>query len=82
MIPVPLAVRRRRHVAIKWIVEAANKKTTRIAFRGSFGSKVADEIIAIVEGKSALWDRRVNVHKQGVVARANVKWKPPPSKKR
>ena len=37
-----------------------------------FANKVADELIAIIEGKSGVWERRGGVHRLGVNARANL----------
>jgi len=71
-IPSPLTIRQRRRVAFMWIIDSASKKFNRISGKGTFAYRLADEIVAVVEGKSALWDRRTNLHKQGVAARSNV----------
>ncbi|MCJ1372462.1 hypothetical protein MMC20_003686 [Loxospora ochrophaea] len=71
-IPVPLNVRQRRRQALDWILEAASKKRTVGSGRGSFARKVAQELIAVVEGKSVAWERRGGVHKLGVAARENL----------
>lgn len=76
MIPYPMAVRQRRRVAMNWIIDSASKKRSKIPHRGSFAVRIADELIAIVEGRSSLWDRRVMVHKQGVLGRSNIRNKP------
>ena len=55
-----------------WILDAASKKKFRGSGRGGFAQKVAEEIVAIVEGKSGVWDRRGGVHKLGVAARSNL----------
>ena len=74
-IPVPLGLRQRRRQAVQWILDAASKRKTLASGRGGFAQKVAEEIIAVVEGRSGVWDRRGGVHKLGVSARANVSWK-------
>lgn len=71
-IPTPLPVRARRRTAVKWILDVVSKKKFRGSGRGGFAHKVAEEIIAIVEGKSSVWDRRGAVHKVGVGARSNL----------
>ncbi len=55
-----------------WILDVVSKKRTIGSGRKMFAHKVADELIAIVEGRSGVWDRRNAVHKLGVAARANL----------
>lgn len=71
-IPVPLGERQRRRQAFTWVLEAASKKTNRGTGRADFARRIADELIAVVEGRSALWDRRTNVHKVATTARSNI----------
>ena len=71
-IPVPLAVKQRRRAALKWILDSAEKKPFKGSGKGGFAQKVADELVAIVEGKSALWERRGTLHKLAVGARSNL----------
>ncbi|KAG8531082.1 uncharacterized protein KY384_004439 [Bacidia gigantensis] len=71
-IPVPLTLRQRRRTAILWILDAASKKQIRGGGRSQFPNKVADEIIATVEGKSSAWEKRQGIHKLSVNARANL----------
>ena len=71
-VPVPLAVKQRRRQAVMWVLDVASKRPTRGSGRGGFARKVADELIAIVEGRSGLWDRRGGIHKLAVSARANL----------
>lgn len=74
--PDPLAVRQRRRIAMKWILDSVEKKKFRGSGRGGLAQKIGEEIISIVEGKSSLWEKRGGVHKLGVLARANItKWK-------
>ncbi|OAQ99057.1 hypothetical protein LLEC1_02875 [Akanthomyces lecanii] len=40
--------------------------------RTQFAHRLADEIIAVVEGRSSVWEKRKLIHKQGTTARANV----------
>ncbi|KAF2460551.1 ribosomal protein S7 domain-containing protein [Lineolata rhizophorae] len=75
-IPTPLAVRQRRRVAIKWILDAASKKASRGSGKGTFAHRVAEEIVAVVEGRSAVWERRNTIHRTCVQARSNATWKP------
>jgi small subunit ribosomal protein S7 len=71
-IPVPLGLRQRRRIATKWIIDAVNKKQSRGSGRGQFAQRVAEEIISVVEGRSAAWDKRALLHKSGTSNRANV----------
>ena len=71
-IPAPLGLRQRRRQAVQWILDAANKKKSRGSGRGQFAQRVAEEIISVVEGRSAAWDRRGGVHKLATGARANL----------
>ncbi|OJD17155.1 hypothetical protein AJ78_02749 [Emergomyces pasteurianus Ep9510] len=67
-IPLPLALRQRRRTAIKWIIDASEKRKD-----AALANRVAQEIIAVAEGKSSAWEKRAMVHKQGTAARANIK---------
>jgi small subunit ribosomal protein S7 len=58
---------------MKWILDAVEKKPSG-GGKGGLAKKIADEIVAVAEGRSSVWERRAQVHKQGVSARANVKW--------
>ena len=71
-IPVPLGLRQRRRQAFTWVLDAASKKQNRGTGRGDFARRIAEELVAIVEGRSALWDRRQNVHKVATSARVNI----------
>ena len=71
-IPIPLSVRQRRRKAVMWILDVATKKPSKGSGRTMFPHKIADELIAIIEGRSAVWDRRGALHKLGVAARANL----------
>ena len=55
-----------------WILDAASKKKFRGSGKGGFAQKVAEEIVAIVEGKSGVWERRGGIHKLGIAARSNL----------
>ena len=70
-LPVPLGLKQRRRKAVVWILEAANKKAARM----NLAERFAEEIVAVVEGKSGAWDKKQQVHKTAVAARANVKVK-------
>jgi small subunit ribosomal protein S7 len=53
-VPYPLRLRQRRRFALVWISDAADKKKDRLGFAERF----ADEIVAVVEGKSSAWEKR------------------------
>jgi small subunit ribosomal protein S7 len=71
-IPVPLGQRQRRAAALNWIIGNASKRNNVGSGRGSLAQRIAQELIAVVEGRSSIWDRRNAMHKQGVAARANI----------
>lgn len=71
-VPVPLFERQRRRTAVMWILDAVSKRRSLGSGRTRFAHKVAEEIIAIVEGRSGLWERRGQLHKLGIVARSNI----------
>ncbi|KAM0525750.1 hypothetical protein ACHAPE_000461 [Trichoderma viride] len=71
-LPVPLAVRQRRRMAFQWILDVINKKPSKGSGRTQFAHRIGEEIIAVVEGRSSVWEKRKLVHKLGTAARANV----------
>lgn len=71
-LPMPLGLRQRRRIALKWILDSASKKKDRGSGKTGFAQRVAEEVIAVIEGRSSVWERRNMVHKQGVAARANM----------
>lgn len=73
LIPIPLGQRQRRRQAVMWILEAASKRRSRSSGHGVFAQKVAEELIAVAEGRSGIWERRSQIHKLGTGARANLK---------
>ena len=71
-LPVPLVERQRRSRAMMWILDAVEKKPNKGSGKSTFALRVAEEIIAIVEGRSSVWEKRVAVHKSGMAARSNL----------
>ncbi|EQL00703.1 hypothetical protein G6O67_008141 [Ophiocordyceps sinensis] len=71
-LPQPLAVRQRRHTAFRWILSAVDKKPSRGSGKKQLPHRIADEIIAVVEGRSGAWEKRRQIHKLGTASRANV----------
>lgn len=71
-VPMPLRARQRRRTAFQWILDAVNKKKSKGSGRTMFPHRVAEEIVAVVEGRSPVWDRRNQVHKSGTGNRANL----------
>ncbi|KAI1631454.1 ribosomal protein S7 domain-containing protein [Biscogniauxia mediterranea] len=71
-LPEPMAVRTRRRIAIQWILDAVVRKRSTGSGRAQFATRFGQEILAVVEGRSTVWDRRSQVHKQGTAARANL----------
>ena len=72
-IPIPLNERQRRRTAVMWILDAVNKRRSRGSGRTRFAHKVGEELVAIVEGRSGLWERRGQLHKLGITARSNIR---------
>ncbi|KAL7276596.1 hypothetical protein RUND412_000399 [Rhizina undulata] len=68
-LPMPLGLRQRRRKAVEWILDAADKKKGRMGL----AERVADEIAGVIEGRSTAWEKRNQVHKVAVAARANVR---------
>lgn len=72
-LPMPLALRQRRRTAFKWILDVVAKKPSKGSGRKQLANRIAEEIIAVVEGRSSVWEKRRLVHKVGTAARANMK---------
>lgn len=53
-VPYPLRLRQRRRFALVWISNAADKKKDQLGFADRF----ADEVVAVVEGRSSAWEKR------------------------
>ena len=73
-IPVPLGLRQRRRQAFQWILDAASKRVNRGSGRDGFALRVANELVAVVEGRSGVWERRNAAHKLGTTARSNLSY--------
>lgn len=71
-LPTPLPLRTRRRQAFQWILDVVEKKPSKGSGRKQFGHRLAEEIIAVVEGRSGVWDKRKTLHKMGTTARVNV----------
>jgi small subunit ribosomal protein S7 len=71
-LPIPLGQRQRRRTAVQWILSSASKRRNMGSGKGGYAQRVASEIIAVVEGRSNVWERRNAIHKLGVSARANL----------
>ncbi|KAJ5713873.1 uncharacterized protein N7483_011054 [Penicillium malachiteum] len=66
-VPSPLALRQRRRAAIKWIIDASNKRRD-----AQLAHRVANELVAVAEGRSGVWEKRDQQHKIGISGRANL----------
>lgn len=73
-IPVPLGLRQRRRTAFMWILDAASKRKSRGSGNDMFALRVAEELIAVVEGRSGVWEKRSAVHRLGTTARSNLSY--------
>jgi len=73
-IPVPLGLRQRRRQAFMWVLDAASKRKSRSSGKAMFATRVAEEIVAIIEGRSSAWEKRTGIHKLSTVARSNLNY--------
>ncbi|KAF1814088.1 ribosomal protein S7 [Eremomyces bilateralis CBS 781.70] len=80
-IPVPLRQRQRRRQAVMWILAAAEKRAGKGGTKNMFAQKVADEVVAVVEGRSSVWERRNQLHRIAVSNRSNVGYKKQPGRR-
>ncbi len=71
-VPMPLRVRQRRRIAFHWIQAIVSKRMSKGSGRTMFPHRLAEEIVAVVEGRSAVWERRTLQHKLGTANRANL----------
>ncbi|KAI0477320.1 ribosomal protein S7 domain-containing protein [Xylariaceae sp. FL0804] len=71
-LPEPLPARARRRVALGWISSVVARKRSMGSGRTQFAARFAQELVAVVEGRSAVWDRRAALHKMATQARANL----------
>ncbi|KAI0377707.1 ribosomal protein S7 [Hypomontagnella monticulosa] len=71
-LPEPMAARARRRQAVMWILDAVRKKRSMGSGRAQFATRFAQELVAVVEGRSGVWDKRNQVHKLGTATRANL----------
>ncbi|KAL7622067.1 hypothetical protein AAE478_007568 [Parahypoxylon ruwenzoriense] len=71
-LPEPMPARTRRRIAVMWILDTVKRKRSMGSGRAQFATRFAQEIVAVVEGRSGVWDKRNQVHKVGTAARANL----------
>ncbi|CAG8476869.1 2184_t:CDS:1 [Cetraspora pellucida] len=70
-IPKPLNERQRNHKAIKWILEASDKKPGK-----KFSIRLANEFLAVINGQSLALQKKEQLHKLALTNRQNlpIKW--------
>jgi len=68
-IPVPLFQRQRRRTAVMWILDQVDKKK---GGTSPFAKRFAEEIVAVVEGRSPVWERRTALHALTIRSRVNI----------
>ncbi|KAI1827341.1 ribosomal protein S7 domain-containing protein [Xylaria intraflava] len=71
-VPGPINARSRRQQAIQWILDVVNRKPSMGSGRKQFAARFGSEIIAVVEGRSSVWERRQALHKLATTSRANI----------
>ena len=52
-----------------WILDAVDKRK---GGTSGFARRFAEEIVAIVEGRSSVWVKRENAHRMAVMGRSNL----------
>ena len=75
LMPAPLALRQRRRRAFKWILDVCHKRPAPPG-DDKYPVQIAQELIAIVEGRSTVWDKRTEVHKLATTSRINLNYRP------
>lgn len=68
-VPAPLTLRQRRRTAVMWVLEQVEKRK---GAPGGFARRFAEEVVAVVEGRSACWERRRGVARGGVAGRVHL----------
>lgn len=71
-VPVPMSRRARRRTAFMWIMDVVNKKHSTGSGKKMLAHRIGEEIVAVAQGTSSVWDRRQQLHKQGMTIRANL----------
>lgn len=71
-VPVPISRRARRRTAFMWIMDTVEKKTSMGSGKKMLAHRIGEEIVAVVEGRSSVWDKRNQLHKTGTSVRANL----------
>lgn len=71
-VPVPVSRRARRRTAFMWIMDTVEKKTSMGSGKKMLAHRIGEEIVAVVEGRSSVWDKRNQLHKSGTSVRANL----------
>lgn len=72
-VPIALGERQRVHKAIKWILEASDKrKNPNSGGSKKFGERVALEVEAVLNGTSDVLKKKEQLHVTATVSRANV----------
>ena len=66
-VPMPLNERQSTRRALKWIIQASDRRADRAISR-----RLAVEMLAILEGNSSVLSRRDEQHKVGTINRANA----------
>ncbi|KAJ3319200.1 hypothetical protein HDV06_006640 [Boothiomyces sp. JEL0866] len=68
LLPKPLTPRQRKRIGIQWISDQASSRKG----NSDFGTRIGQEIIAIINNESQLLAKKENVHKQAVANRSNL----------
>lgn len=68
-IPLPLGLRQRRRTAVMWMLDQVDKKK---GGTSPFAKRFAEEVVAVVEGRSSIWERRTALHGLTIRSRVNI----------
>ncbi|KAL4886748.1 ribosomal protein S7 domain-containing protein [Aspergillus karnatakaensis] len=66
-VPTPLYERQRRRTAIRWIIDASDKRRDT-----KFAARVANELVAVAEGRSGVWEKKEALHRAGLTNRVSL----------
>ncbi|KAJ3216151.1 tRNA-dihydrouridine(16/17) synthase [NAD(P)(+)]-like protein [Dinochytrium kinnereticum] len=67
-VPRPLNERQKRRIAILWIIQEANKRHK----KNGMGQRIGMEVLAVLQGESAVLTKRSQMHKAALQNRSNI----------
>lgn len=71
-IPTPLTIKQQRRFGILWIIKGASKRSVRNTGKYVFGTKLAQEIIGVLQGSCFAIDKKKELYTHALVNKANL----------